>query len=180
MLKNPRHMLFQMGETQGDGGTSFPNPSGSKCFLGYESKEGLSEVYIQTQICALKRWPCAWCPWVGSSGRMINRTYRAVLKSKNRKHLCLAFLGATVERDRPPHHGKWAVRQEMDRQRTRRTSLCWTQGESRSTESGKQKRRREDTISTRFNCLIAMTMMSWGEHGHLRECHRGEMVVTED
>lgn len=72
---------------------------------------------------------------------MVTRTYREVLKSKNREHLCLAYLGETVERDQSPHHDKARVKQRWtdpweSRQRAYRISLCPIQGEPRGMESG--------------------------------------------
>lgn len=52
-------------------------------------------------------------PRSGEFRRTVNRTYREVLKSKNRKQLCLAFLGATVGRGKPTHHGKGTVKQRL-------------------------------------------------------------------
>jgi len=55
----PRTYVIPDGKNAGDGRTSFPDPRGNTYFLGWESKEGLIKVCIQTQACLLKRQPCA-------------------------------------------------------------------------------------------------------------------------
>lgn len=57
--QEPKHLSFKSlntgksrtyvspdGKNAGDGRTSFPDRRGNKLFLGWESKEGLTEVYI--------------------------------------------------------------------------------------------------------------------------------------